>query len=337
MLDEVVKASIKQQYIPGLALAIIQKGCTLEMRGYGLANLEHNVLVTPETVFELGSITKPFTALAISHLVEQGKITLDDKISDYLAALPDSWNSITIWHLLTHTSGIADYFSAIDASQSSLWQPHYLNKKIIEVVADLPLKFQPGEDAEYCNTGFVLLGFLLEEISNKTYADFIQEVICEPLDMASTCSYDNAVVVPSRAQGYQLVSKENSNPWRNRPFLDPALWDNAAGGLVSNLIDLVKWNAALFNENIFDQSSLAQMWTPATLNSGEKIDYGLGWVVMNLKGCKCVGHEGRRPGFSTSFMHFMEENLTIILLCNQGNIYDVNLENLTLEIAHLYA
>ncbi len=336
MLDELITTYMKEHHIPGLALAVVQEELICEMKGYGLANLEHDVLVTPDTVFELGSITKPFTAIAILHLVEQEKLSLDDKISSYLQDLPTSWSDITFRHLLTHTSGIPDYFAVIETSQSLLWQPHFTRNKIIEIVAELPLKFKPGELAEYSNTGFVLLGILIEQLVHQSYADFLKETLFEPLGMTAIRINNDAVIIVNRAQGYQLEVNQEPPLWSNRGYLYPTLWDNADGGLISSVTDLVKWRIALFNGNLLTQSSLTQMWTPTPMNSGKRIDYGLGWSVWTVKalnGCKCVGHEGRRPGFSASFMHFVDKDLTIIILCNCGKIYDVNLENLSLEIA----
>jgi len=306
-VDDYLAAQIAQRQIPGLSLAVIRDGKTIKSQGYGLANLELRVPVIPETVFEIGSLTKQFTATCVMMLVEEGKIALDDPVSKYLE-VPEAWKAITVRHLLTHTSGIKTY-TALPGFEASL---HLTVRAFIDKLAAHPLTFAPGESFAYCNSGYNLLGFIIEKVSGESYWKFLSARILNPLGMSSTRSRDQKTVILHRASGYERENDALVN--RDSDLTDVF----SAGAIVSTVPDLVKWNAALDSGKLLKSSSLQQMWTPSKLNSGKISSYGFGWRVDESKGRKNIGHSGSTSGFSASLQRFPDDKLTLIVLCNSG-------------------
>jgi CubicO group peptidase (beta-lactamase class C family) len=305
-VDDYVREQMEAHRIPGLALAIIRGGEPTRTSAYGRANLELNVPVTLETVFEIGSITKQFTAACILLLAQDGELSLDDKISRHLASLPPGWSNITVRHLLTHTSGIRNYSGHAGFELTK----RLTQAQFIAALAALPVDFAPGEKSKYCNSGYNLLGFIVENVSGKTYWDFLAERIWSPLGMTASTNRDPDIIVRHRADGY-IRSK---GALRNR---DSDLTDVfSAGAMVSTVGDVVKWNAALETDKLLGTSSRRQRWTPATLNDGSPSPYGLGWRIGEFNGRTNIGHSGSTSGFSASLQRFPAESLTVIVLCN---------------------
>lgn len=308
-VDDYVKAQMEKQHIPGLSLAAVLEGKVVLARGYGLANVELNVRATPDTVYEIGSITKQFTATAIMLLVEEGKIGLDDKISRYLDGTPDAWKDITVRHLLTHTSGIKDYTEVPDVDK--LWRNDYTHDAILKLVTGTPLAFQPGEKWAYCNTGYFLLGMIVEKVSGKPYGEFVAERIFKPLGMTATRVNDEHAIIPNRAEGYTWANSALHNA-----DYTSMTWPFAAGVLVSTVTDMAKWDAALYTNRLLKPADLQQMWTPARLNSGKSTVYGFGWVIDTYQGHRLIWHNGGIPGFITQISRFVDDKLTVIVLTN---------------------
>lgn len=326
-VDDFIELQMRKQHIPGLALAIVRDGKLVKAKGYGLASLELNVPVLRKTAFELGSITKQFTAMAIMMLVEEGKVRLDERITTYLSGLPDAWRNVTVRHLLTHTSGIKSYtevhrFDRITLADTS-------PEEVIQTVADYPLKFQPGEKWEYSNTGYYLLGLIVEKASGKPYATFLQERIFGPLGMNRTRLNDLKAVIPDRSSGYSW----RGSGYRNATAISMT-WPYAAGALLSTVEDLAKWDAALYTEKLVKQTSLDQMWTPATLKDGKSTEYGFGWFIGKMNEHRLIGHSGGIPGFSTDIARYVDDRLTVIALLNQergdGSVITRGVAGLTL-------
>jgi len=306
-VDDLMREALRQHPIPGAALAIIRGGRTVKTAAYGSANLEWQTPATPETVFEIGSITKQFTAAAILLLAQQGKLAVDDKISRHLDGTPPSWSQISIRHLLTHTSGLKNY-TGLDGFEASR---RLTQARFIAQIAAHPLDFPPGEKWAYCNTGYNLLGYIIENVSGKSYGDFLEQNIFAPLGMTATTRRDTPAILPFRASGYETN--------RAGQFIvrDPDLTDVfSAGALASTVGDLAKWNAALETDNILTAASRAQMWTPVKLNSGATHPYGFGWFLEPWQGHANIGHSGSTSGFSASLQRFPEAGLTVILLTN---------------------
>ncbi len=308
-VDDLIKGEMTKRQIPGLVLEVVQHGKEVKTAAYGFANLEWNVPATSETVFEIGSVTKQFTAACIMLLIEDGKLSLDDKITKYLKDTPASWRDITIRQLLTHTSGIKNY-TGLDGFELSR---HLTQEQFIAKLGAVPTVFPPGEKFSYSNSGYNLLGFIIENVSGEKYWDFLTEKILRPLNMSTTTNREPSRILKMRAAGYEQ-SKMNGLVNRDVDYTDLF----SAGEIVSTVGDMMKWDAALDTEKLLTNASKEQMWTAGKLNSGKPIDYGFGWFLNPLDGHKNIGHSGSTSGFSASNQRFPDDGLTIIVLCNSG-------------------
>jgi D-alanyl-D-alanine carboxypeptidase len=305
-VDKYLKSQMQQHRIPGLTLKIIRDGKVIKTAAYGLANVELNVPARPETVFEIGSITKQFTAAAILMLAQDGKLSVDDKISKHLKDTPEAWANVTIRHLLSHTSGIKSY-TGLNGFQ--IWR-HLTQEQFIQVIGKEPMEFQPGDSWKYCNTGFNLLGYIIENVSGKSYWDFMRERVFQPLGMQATTRRLYSLIIPNRASGYE----QTNQVWMNR---DTDLTEVfSAGAIASTAGDLAKWSVALDGDRLLNAASKAQIWTPVKLNDGKTRKYGFGWNVDALEGHKNIGHGGSTSGFSASIQRFPDDHLAIIILTN---------------------
>ncbi|QEH38597.1 Penicillin-binding protein 4* [Aquisphaera giovannonii] len=309
VIDAFVKEAMAKRHVPGASVAVVRDGKILLARGYGLANLELGVPAAADTVYQLASVTKTFTATAVMMLVKDGKVGLDDRIVDRLPGLPAAWKDVTVRHLLTHTSGIKSYTSTKDFEKQM--RRDFTRREILDLVAKEPLEFAPGEKWDYCNTGYFLLGMLIEKAASKPYAEFMAERVFGPLGMSRTRTNDLRAVIPGRAQGYEWDGKA----FRNGEYVSPTQ-PFAAGMLVSTVDDLVKWDAALRDHTLLDAATLEAMWQPAPLPKGGKAQYGFGWGVSRVNGHRRISHGGGISGFSTELMRFPDDGLTVIVLTN---------------------
>ena len=309
-IDDYCTAQLAKQHIPGFTVGIVEGGKLVSARGYGQADIELNAPVTKETVFEIGSMTKQFTATLVMMLVEQGKIGLDDKISKYLDHTPEPWKDITVRHLLTHTSGIHGYTEVGDFIV--LARNTHTKAEIVKLISGMPLDFVPGAQWKYSNTGYYLLGMIVEKASGKSYDDFLSAQILKPLAMSETRNGDPSTVIARRSCGYLWDGK-----YVNGPALQPSA-AFAAGELVSTVADLAKWDAALYTESLIKKSSLQDMWTPVKLNDGKTGNYGFGWMFGDRNGHKFQTHGGGTAGFSTVITRYPDDQLTVIVLTNRA-------------------
>ena len=307
-VDDYIRAEMKTQQIPGLSLAVIKDGEIVLARGYGLANVEHQVPVKPETIFQSGSIGKQFTATAVMMLVEEGKLGLDDKITKYFAGSPESWNKITVRHLLTHTSGMGDYPKDFDMRRD------YTEDELVQLNKKVPLAFEPGEKYSYSNLAYVMLGVLIHKVSGKFYGDFLQERIFKPLDMSTARVISEADIVPNRAAAYRVVNGE----LKNQNWVSPSLNTTADGALYLTVYDMAKWDAALYTEKLLKRASLEAMWTPVTLNSGKTHPYGFGWTLGQAHGHRIIEHGGSWQGFKSQISRYVDDKLTVVVFANQS-------------------
>jgi D-alanyl-D-alanine carboxypeptidase len=305
-VDRYVKAQMAGHRIPGVALKIVRDGKVIKTAAYGLANVELDVRTKPEMVFEIGSITKQFTAAGILLLAQEGKLTVNDRISKHLKGTPAAWAEVTIRNLLTHTSGIKSY-TGLDGFQ--IWR-HLTQAQFIEKIGKEAMEFTPGSSWKYCNTGYNLLGYIIENVSGKNYWDFMSERIFQPLGMNATTNRLPRLVITNRASGYEQTNKV----WINRDSDLTEIF--AAGAIASTVEDLVKWNAALDGEELLTSASKEQMWTPVKLNDGTIKKYGFGWNVDAVEGHKNIGHGGSTSGFSASLQRFPGDGLAVIVLTN---------------------
>ncbi|MBD2245957.1 serine hydrolase [Nostoc sp. FACHB-888] len=318
MIDYYIQATMTRNQIPGLSVAVVQEGEPVLVKGYGLANVEHSVSATEQTVYEIASVGKTFTATVTMMLVEQGIISLKEAIANYLDHLPLTWQNVTIGHILSHQSGLPSY-----TDTPNYWEITHLDlskSEILALVTHLPLKFQPGDFSAYDNTGYYLLGLILEKVTEKSYGDLLQEHIFAPLGMNATVMNDPKDIVPHRSAGYRLPNSKLVN----KPYYSPSV-TYSAGGQLSSVEDMVKWEQALFAATLLKQSTLDLMWTPHFPNQGddwEKLRYvaGLGWWVLNYSDRRVVGHNGSILGFASNITRFIDDRITVILLCNLDKI-----------------
>jgi CubicO group peptidase (beta-lactamase class C family) len=305
-VDDLIKNEMQEHRIPGVSLQILQSNRLVKTLSYGLANVELNVPVNAKTAFEIGSVTKQFTAACILLLAQQKRLSVEDKISLYLKNTPESWQNIKVRHLLTHTSGLKSY-TALDGFEL---RHHLSQAQFIEAIGAHPLEFQPGDSWKYCNTGYNLLGYIIENISGKSYWDFLSERILQPLDMRSTTNRNPSSIIANRASGYE----QTNHVWINRDYDLTDVF--SAGAIVSTIGDLAKWNASLDAGTLLDDKTREQMWTPCKLNHGTPTTYGFGWRIERVDGHPCIGHGGSTSGFSASIQRFPDDHLAVIILTN---------------------
>jgi CubicO group peptidase (beta-lactamase class C family) len=312
-VDSFVQGKMTANHIPGLSLAVVRDGKIVFAKGYGMANLELSAPATEKTVYHIASITKTFTAIAAMMLVQEGKISLEEPISKYLLDLPEAWRSVRIRHLLNHTSGIKS-FSNNDEIPCPVGksESEYGRADVLKEVACLPLEFSPGERWSYGDTGYHLLGMLIEKVSGRDYEQFLSERIFKPLEMRDTRLNTYDQLVTNRADGYS----HSAGKFRNAGLLP--LFEFANAGLVSTALDMAKLNMAFTGEKLLRRATLQEMMTNAKLNSGEIVlSYGLGVGLTPFRGRKRVGHPGGGGlGFATAFTHFINENVSVVVLTN---------------------
>ncbi|HWF19729.1 MAG TPA: serine hydrolase domain-containing protein, partial [Verrucomicrobiae bacterium] len=282
------------------------------------------VPVTKDTVFEIGSITKQFTAACVLLLAQEGKLSLDDKINDHLKVAPTNWSNITVRHLLTHTSGLPNY-TLLDGFEL---RSHLTQEQFIQKLSAEPVIFQPGDSWSYCNSGYSLLGYIVENVSGQPYWDFLHRRILDPLGMTSTRDRNPGVIIKHRAAGYEMKNNQPIN--RDYDLTDIF----SAGAIVSSVVDMAKWDAALNGETLLNQSSKDSWWTPTKLNNGKVQNYGFGWYVDALKGHKNIGHGGATSGFSASIQRFPDDHFSVIVLCNANELNVASV--IAKEVAELY-
>lgn len=310
-IDALVHAQIGAKE-PGIAVALLKENRVLHCQGYGLANLEWELPVTPRTVFGLGSLTKPFTSMAIMLLEQQGKLRLDTPIQAYLPDYPATQDEVTLTHLLTHTSGIPNFVTHPD-----FWEKHVAVTtsldKTVALFKDLPLEFEPGTRYSYCNSGYMLLGCILEKLTGMSYAEVIRQLIFEPLGMKHSHYLSPEAVIPSRASGY-----EHSEQGFQHAHIIPAVVTYAAGALGSTLEDLQIWNAALREERLLNHATWQRIYRPLELADGRRENYGLGWGLGQYRHHPYICHGGGVPGFSAFFGRFLEDDVALIVLSNRA-------------------
>lgn len=305
---------IKEQYKPkepGITALVYKNGRTIYRKAFGMANLELEVKMTPDHIFELGSITKQFTAVSILMLMEEGKLSLQDEITKFLSDYPTNGKKITVHHLLNHTSGIKSYtnmgdllsFARIDRSPV----------EIIDYFKDSPMDFNPGEKWSYNNSGYIILGHIIEEVSGQSYADFVQEHIFETLGMKNSYYGSKTRLILSRASGYQ----PSEDRFRNADFISMTL-PYAAGSLMSNVDDMLKWHKGIHTNKLISESSKKLAFTNTLLNDGEPTNYGYGWQIDEIQEVPSIEHGGGIFGYVTHGIYVPKEDLYVILLTNRS-------------------
>jgi len=301
-MDQIVQSYVSNGKFMGSVL-VARGDSVLLSKGYGLANLEWAIPNQPSTKFRLGSLTKQFTAASILLLEERGKLKLDDPIKKYLPDAPAAWDRITIFHLLTHTSGIPNFTNFPDyrLNEATPATP----EQIVARFRDKPLDFVPGEQWNYSNSGYVLLGYLIEKITDGTYATFVQDNIFTPLGMKNSGYDSNTAIIPRRAAGYE----EGAHGLQNAGYIHMSI-PFSAGALYSTTEDLLRWEQGLFGGKLLSPASLQKMITPF------KHDYGLGLGITEKDGHKLISHGGGIEGFATYLGYYPDDRVTVVALAN---------------------
>ena len=301
-MEQVVDSYVSAKTFMGSVL-VARGDEVLLSKGYGSASLEWNIPNSPTTEFRLGSVTKQFTAASILLLEERGKLKTDDPVKKFVPDAPAAWDKITIFHLLTHTSGIPNFTSFPDYQSQEPFPA--TPEKLVARFRDKPLDFQPGEKWSYSNSGYVLLGYVLEKVSGESYEKFVQENIFGPLGMKDSGYDSNSAIIPRRASGY--VRSKNGPV--NAGFIHMSI-PFSAGALYSTTEDLLRWEQGLFGGKVLSAASLTKMTTPF------KDDYACGLSVHTVKGHKVIDHGGGIEGFNTFLAYYPEDKLTVVALGN---------------------
>jgi len=323
-LDEVVQGYVQNKTFMGSVL-VARDAKVILSKGYASANLEWNVPNTPTTKFRLGSITKQFTAASILLLEERGKLKLEDPIKMYVPDAPSAWDRITIFNLLTHTSGIPNFTSL--AEYKTLQLSDSPPVKTIATVRDRPLDFFPGEKMSYSNSGYILLGYVIEKITGASYERFVRDNIFTPLGMKDSGYDSNSAIIERRAAGYMPSPDGPSNAPINAGYIHMSV-PHAAGALYSTTEDLLRWEQGLFGGKVVSAASLKKMTTPF------KNNYALGVVVQTAGGRTVINHGGGIDGFNTFLAYYPDDKLTVVVLSNINSTAPNAIASKLATIAH---
>lgn len=305
--DMIVKQLMEKQKIVGLSMAVIKDGRTMVNKGYGLANAELNVAVTPQTVIRLGSVSKQFFTTAILKLMEEGKLDMEDSVHKFFPDAPETWRPIQIKHLMSHTSGLQREGPAYDNFKIQT------DIDIIRSAYKLPLVFKTGEKYQYCNLAYFMLAEIIRQVSGMPWEDYIHDKLFVPAGMNNSYLTDFYTIIPNRANGYMHKKDTLINAtamYAIRP----------SGGFLSTSSDMVKWEKAISEKNIIlKKENWEKLWQPFIKTSDKatsKEYYGFGWVIDEYNGHKLIWHGGSNIGFRSTYVRFPDDGLSIIILTN---------------------
>lgn len=324
-IDDLLTGVFKRNE-PGGAVIVTRKGETLFRKGYGLADMELKVPIQPDMVFRLGSVTKQFTAVAILMLQEQGKLSVTDPITRFLPDYPIAGQTITIEHLLTHTSGIKSYTSMPE--WLSKWRTDMSLGSLIDMFKNQPMDFKPDERWLYDNSGYILLGAIIEKASGQSYEDFIEKNIFQPLGMKDSYYDKTEQIIPKRVKGYQRAA----DGFRNAPYLSMTQ-PYAAGSLASTVDDLALWDAAVWSNKLIKKESLAKAHTPHRLADGRSTTYGYGWSLASYEGHRTVEHGGGIHGFASYVLSMPDDGIYVAILTNGSAGPKLSPQRLAIQMA----
>jgi CubicO group peptidase (beta-lactamase class C family) len=308
-VDDYVRAVMARKKIPGISIAIVRDGRVEKAQGYGLANVELDAAATADTIYQSGSTAKQFTAAGILLLAEEGKLSLDDRLSKHFPDGPSAWHRITIRQLLTHTSGIKDYEGQRDIDL----RKDYDEQALLEVMMGLPIEFEPGTQWSYSNSGYLILGLLTSKLAGKHWSEFQTERLFGPLGMTTTRVISEKEIVKHRAAGYELDDK---GELENQDWVAPSLNRLADGAIYFSVKDLVAWDAALRERKFLKPASFEAWWTPVRLASGTSFPYGFGCDIVEQRGQRLIEHGGSWQGFRAAIARYVDQDLTVVVLAN---------------------
>jgi len=311
-LDDYVVRQMATQHVPGLSLAVIDHGRTVKLQSYGQANLETGTPMTPDSVVQIGSLSKSVTAAAIMLLVQDHKLALDDPVSRYIAEAPPGWRDITIRQMLSHISGLA--IDGIVADAKAVLAD-YSERELLASATAMPLIGRPGAAFVYGNLDYDLLSIVISRVSGQAFGDFLQTRIFGPAGMTATRVYDRTAIMPNRAQGYLWA-------WGGLRLCLPRSATRYRGSaeLQSTMRDLVRWDAVMNGDTLLTPDSRKQMWSPGTTSDGKTTGYGFGWEVAQVNGHRLITHNGAMNGFLSSMQLYTDDQVTVIVTINQSDL-----------------
>lgn len=311
-VDSLASSAIEKGPLAGLAIVVARGDRILLAKGYGFSDLENRIPATSETVFEIGSLTKQFTALAIMQLVEQKKLALSDNVQTLLPQVPLGGRHITVAQLLDMTSGLGNYTSLGPAFMNDTFRLELSTARMAGIISAQPPDFAPGTDWSYSNSGFFLAGMIVEKLSGLTYAEYLRKHIFEPNGLFRTSYCNRSAIVTGRARGYQPGAP---GKLRNADPISMTV-PYAAGALCSSALDLAMYQRALVSGKVVSRASYARMSLQAVLKDGWRSAYGLGLVNDVIQGKRMVGHGGQINGFWSVLFHYPADDVTVVLLSN---------------------
>jgi D-alanyl-D-alanine carboxypeptidase len=319
-VDRYVAAEMDRAHIPGVALAVLRGGRTVKVAGYGFADLEHRVPVTPRSVFKIGSVSKQFLATGIVLLAQEGRLAFDDPVAKHIPGAPETWSGVTLRHLLTHTSGIVREGPAFD------WQRALPDSVVVRSAFAVPLEFPTASKYQYCNVCYFALADVIARVSGKPWDAFLAERVFRPLQMTSTRTTTVTELVPHRAHGYA---------WRDSGYVNAAELPmvRPSGAFLSTIEDLARWDAALYGDRVLARASRDAMWAPMRLTGGGWSGYGFGWMLDTVDGHWRVRHGGTLPGFRAQITRFPNDSLTVIVLTNADGAQP---DRMAQDVARIY-
>jgi CubicO group peptidase (beta-lactamase class C family) len=312
-IDSLVSDEVAATPIAGVSIAVVKGRDTIALRGYGLADVENEVPASADHIFRIGSITKQFTSAAIMQLVDKGRLSLDDTLGAMLPGMPTAWHRVTLRQLLNHTSGIPSY-TDIGPRWARRWREDMSVDTIVGLVAKDSLNFPIGSRWRYNNTGYVLLGLILEKAAGKPYATLMEEQIFKPLGLANTMYCHNQPIIKRRASGYARTGQQLANA-EYLSMTQP----HAAGALCSTARDLVKWTRALHSGRVVSATSFKAMTTPVGAATQNGYGFGLG-SDTSLAGHRRISHGGGIHGFLSMLAHYPDDSLTVVVLANTSPV-----------------
>ena len=310
-IDALVAETMERGHLAGVSVFVSQRGKTLLEKGYGKASIEHGVLVTPQTVFHLASITKHFTAAAVLFLAQQGKLSLDAPISRYLSGGPPAWSGIHVRDLLNHTAGFRSFTDLPDWTEASERLDHPRDE-LFRLIAQQPQEFAPRSGWKYNNAAVWLAGLVIEKVTGKAYGEFMRDQIFAPLGLATARLCEGSEVVPHLAEGYFFAggaAHPEQMSW-TAPY--------AAGGMCATAADVAAFERALGEGRLIDRAALEEMRAPTRLSDGGAVDYGLGTRLGEVEGRRVIGHTGSSGGYRNAFHYYPGDDLTVVVLTNSG-------------------
>jgi len=308
-ISRYIEAEVARQHIPGLSVAVLRGDRVVLSRGYGFANVELHVPASDSTVYQSGSMGKQFTAALVEMLVDSHLVRLDDSIVRWFPEGAGVWQGITVRHLLTHTSGVAEY-----TDSTFNYRKDYTEDELVKFAAARPLDFRPGERWSYSNTGYLLLGALIHRVTGRFYGDLLRDSVFGPLGMRDSRVISEADIVPNRAAGYRL----EKGALKNQEWVAPTLNTTADGALYFTVRDLARWAVALNQRRVPSAAALDTAWTPVRLSDGANYPYGFGWYLLPQRAQRRISHTGSWQGFKTVIARYPQSagGLTVIVLAN---------------------